>query len=77
MDSPPPKSTQVVLVTFVPRMMARRLGLAAAPLAVAVLATMAAAENPYTSSVIELTPRNFRQLERGPHLWFVNICRNS
>ena len=33
------------------------------------------ASNPYTSNVIALTPRNFKQLKNSPHVWFVNVCR--
>lgn len=33
------------------------------------------ASNPYTSNVVALTPKNFKQLRNSPHVWFVNVCR--
>ena len=47
--------------------------------ATALLAALAsvAGENPYTTNVVALTPRNFRELQRSNFLWFVNICRHS
>ena len=33
------------------------------------------ASNPFTSNVINLTPKNFKQLKNSPHVWFVNVCR--
>ena len=43
--------------------------------AVATLGGGADAANPYTSNVIALTPKNFKQLKNSPHVWFVNVCR--
>ena len=25
--------------------------------------------------MVALTPKNWKQLEKSPHVWFVNICR--
>ena len=33
--------------------------------------------NPFSSNVVELTPKNWKQLEKSPHVWFVNICRQG
>ena len=35
----------------------------------------AAASNPFSSNVVALTPKNWKELEKSPHAWFVNICR--
>ena len=42
-----------------------------APMAAALSLTMAAAtgSNPFTSTVVELTAKNWNVLERSPHLW--------
>ena len=40
-------------------------------------AAVATASNPFSSNVIALTPKNFKQLENSPHTWFVNVCRQS
>ena len=46
-----------------------------------ILATLAVsnvmASNPFSSNVIALTPKNFKELENSPHVWFVNVCRQS
>ena len=46
-----------------------------------ILATLAVsnvmASNPFSSNVIALTPHNFKELENSPHVWFVNVCRQS
>lgn len=41
------------------------------------LASFALASNPFTSTVLPLTPANWTVLERSPHLWMVNVCRQS
>ena len=51
--------------------------MAALMLHLLVLVTTVLAENPYSSNVVALTPRNMKELERSPQLWAVNICRNS
>jgi hypothetical protein len=33
--------------------------------------------SPFSSNVVELTPKNWKQLEKSPHVWFVNICRQG
>ena len=33
--------------------------------------------NPFTSTVVELTAKNWNVLEQSPHLWMVNVCRQS
>ena len=35
------------------------------------------ASNPFSSNVVALNPRNFKQLVDSPHVWFVNVCRQS
>ena len=35
------------------------------------------AHNPFTSNVAHLTPANWTMLEQSPHLWLVNVCRQS
>lgn len=35
------------------------------------------ASNPFTTTVVPLTPGNWSALERSPHLWMVNVCRQS
>ena len=35
------------------------------------------ASNPFTSSVELLTPGNWSVLQNSPHLWMVNVCRQS
>jgi len=42
-----------------------------------VTAPFVSASNPFTSQVELLTASNFSQLERSPHLWMVNVCRQS
>lgn len=46
---------------------------------VALLAVAAAAHasNPFTSNVVALTPSNFKQVINSPHVWFINVCRQS
>ena len=48
-------------------------------MAAALSLTMAAAtgSNPFTSTVVELTAKNWNVLEQSPHLWMVNVCRQS
>lgn len=46
-------------------------------LASAALLSTAAASNPFSSNVALLTPSNWSVLERSPHLWMVNVCRQS
>lgn len=41
------------------------------------LPVLVASSNPFSSNVIALTPKNFKQLENSPHVWFVNVCRQS
>ena len=43
----------------------------------ALLPVLVASSNPFSSNVIALTPKNFKQLENSPHVWFVNVCRQS
>jgi hypothetical protein len=43
----------------------------------AMLALSAFASNPFTSNVHSLTPSNWSMLEQSPHLWMVNVCRQS
>ena len=43
----------------------------------AMLALSAFASNPFTSNVMSLTPSNWSMLEQSPHLWMVNVCRQS
>jgi hypothetical protein len=38
---------------------------------------LAQASNPFSSNVAVLTPSNWTVLERSPHLWMVNVCRQS
>jgi len=33
------------------------------------------ASNPFSSNVVALTPKNFKQVLDSPHAWFVNVCR--
>ncbi len=56
---------------------ARAAGLLAAACLVTLLALPhpAAASNPFSSNVVALTPKNWKELEKSPHAWFVNICR--
>ena len=35
------------------------------------------ASNPFTTNVASLTPSNWSMLEQSPHLWMVNVCRQS
>jgi len=35
------------------------------------------ASNPFSSNVALLTPSNWTMLEKSPHLWIVNVCRQS
>ena len=35
------------------------------------------ASNPFPSNVHLLTPSNWSMLEQSPHLWMVNVCRQS
>jgi len=37
----------------------------------------AVASNPFSSNVALLTPGNWSILDRSPHLWVVNVCRQS
>ena len=39
------------------------------------LGATARGANPFSSNVVALTPKNWKQLEKSPHVWFVNICR--
>ncbi len=41
------------------------------------LASAALASNPFTTTVVPLTAGNWSTLERSPHLWMVNVCRQS
>ena len=41
------------------------------------LAGTAYSASPFSSNVVELTPKNWKQLEKSPHVWFVNICRQG
>jgi hypothetical protein len=41
------------------------------------LAGSAAGSNPFTSTVVPLSASNWTVLERSPHLWMVNVCRQS
>ena len=60
-------------------MMVSRAGPGAAAVALCFAAAVAAAQaaNPFTSNVVALTNKNFRELEKSPHVWFVNICRSG
>jgi hypothetical protein len=33
--------------------------------------------NPFSSNVAHLTPGNWSLVEKSPHLWMVNVCRQS
>lgn len=44
-------------------------------LALSLIATTGS--NPFTSTVVELTAKNWNVLEQSPHLWMVNVCRQS
>ena len=33
--------------------------------------------NPFSSNVVHLTPSNWSLIEKSPHLWMVNVCRQS
>jgi len=33
--------------------------------------------NPFTSTVVALTSKNWRELESSPFLWLVNVCRQT
>ena len=35
------------------------------------------ASNPFSSNVAHLTAGNWSMLESSPHLWMVNVCRQS
>ena len=37
----------------------------------------AVGSNPFTTTVLSLSPANFSVLEKSPHLWMVNVCRQS
>jgi len=39
--------------------------------------TLSLASNPFTTNVLALTPSNFSVLEKSPHTWMVNVCRQS
>jgi hypothetical protein len=41
------------------------------------LALLSLSVNPFSSNVAHLTPGNWSILERSPHLWMVNVCRQS
>jgi len=41
------------------------------------LAAGSLGSNPFTSTVKELTSKNWHELESSPHLWMVNVCRQS
>ena len=45
--------------------------------ALSILAAATAGSNPFTSTVVELTAKNWNVLEQSPHLWMVNVCRQS
>jgi len=41
-------------------------------------AAAASGSNPFTSTVVALTPKNFKQhVVNSPHVWFINVCRQS
>jgi len=46
------------------------------PMPVLVFAAILA-HNPFSSNVAHLTPGNWSLLEKSPHLWLVNVCRQS
>ena len=46
-----------------------------APMSILTAATLST--NPFTSNVAHLTPGNWSLLEKSPHLWMVNVCRQS
>jgi len=37
----------------------------------------ATSSNPFSSNVALLTSQNWTMLERSPHMWMVNVCRQS
>ena len=41
------------------------------------LFSYASASNPFSSNVVLLTEKNWAELEKSPHLWLVNVCRQS
>lgn len=43
----------------------------------ALLGAALLASNPFSSSVIALNSSSFRALEKSPHVWMVNVCRQS
>lgn len=43
----------------------------------ATVAVVVEAGNPFSSNVVALTPKNWKQLEESPHAWFVNVCRQG
>ncbi len=46
--------------------------------ALLLLAATAFAQSPFSSNVINLTPRNWRrEVEESPHAVFINICRQG
>ena len=42
-----------------------------------ILLSAALSINPFTSNVAHLTPGNWSLLEKSPHIWMVNVCRQS
>ena len=46
-----------------------------APMNILLSATLSI--NPFTSNVAHLTPGNWSLLEKSPHIWMVNVCRQS
>jgi len=42
-----------------------------------VVTLLAAGSNPFTTNVVPLSPQNWSKLESSPHVWMVNVCRQS
>ena len=43
----------------------------------ALVYSLGLASNPFSSNVAHLTPGNWSLLEKSPHMWMVNVCRQS
>lgn len=43
----------------------------------ALLGSSVSGSNPFTTTVVPLTGKNWSVMENSPHLWIVNVCRQS
>lgn len=43
----------------------------------AFLGSSVTGSNPFTTTVVPLTAKNWSVMENSPHLWMVNVCRQS